>query len=133
MTRDVKIIETAETFIMDSYIQLAPDNKELIEVSVALNGENKANQKITIAIPEAEIEATCTSNEQGIAKTTIKAKNLKLWSSESPKLYDVNLNLNGEILSDKIGFRTLNYELRGEFGFRFTFGSIYNNVINERF
>jgi len=133
LTRDVKIIETAETFIMDSYIQLAPDNKELIEVSVALNGENKANQKITIAIPEAEIEATCTSNEQGIAKTTIKAKNLKLWSSESPKLYDVNLNLNGEILSDKIGFRTLNYELRGEFGFRFTFGSIYNNVINERF
>ena len=25
------------------------------------------------------------------------------------------------------------YEIAGEFGFRFTFGSIYNNVVNERF
>ena len=25
------------------------------------------------------------------------------------------------------------YEIRGDLGFRFTFGSIYNNVVNERF
>ena len=25
------------------------------------------------------------------------------------------------------------YEIHGQIGFRFTFGSIYNNVVNERF
>jgi hypothetical protein len=25
------------------------------------------------------------------------------------------------------------YEIAGQFGFRFTFGSIFNNVVNERF
>ena len=107
LTRDVKIIDVPATFIQDSYIQLAVDNKELIEVSVTLNGANKANQQVTIEIPEAKISATCISNDEGIASTTIEAKNLSLWSCETPKLYDVNLVVNGNTLSDKIGFRTL--------------------------
>lgn len=107
ITRDVKIVDVAETFIQDYYIQLAPDNAEMIEVSVTLNGSAKANQEIKIEIPEAKISETLTTNENGVATGTIKAKKLQLWSPDSPKLYLVNLTHEGQMLSDKIGFRTV--------------------------
>jgi beta-glucuronidase len=111
ITRDVKIIEVAETFIQDYYIQLAKGNEGQIEAAVTLNGPDRANQDITIEIPGAKTTATFTTNNEGIGKTTIRVKNLKLWSPESPTLYIVNLVNNGHKMSDRIGFRTL--ETRG--------------------
>lgn len=110
LTRDVKIVEVQETFIQDYYIQLANNRTDQIEVTVILNGTGKANQTIAIEIPEANISSTCTTNSEGIAETLINAKNLKLWSPESPYLYDVKLALNGKDLPDRIGFRTLKTE-----------------------
>lgn len=107
ITRDVEIVNVAETFVQDYYIQLAPDNAGLIDVSLTLNGADKANQKVTIEIPEAKLSATFTTNENGMATGSIKAKKLQLWSPENPKLYAVRLSLNGERLSDQIGFRTI--------------------------
>lgn len=107
ITRDVKIIEVAETFIEDYYIQLAPDNQEEIEVSVTLNGPNKAGQNITVQIPEMKLEAAFTTNGDGIAAGKMKVKKLKLWSSESPYLHEVIISHAGNSLKDQIGFRTL--------------------------
>ncbi len=53
-----------------------------IEVSVILNGAQKASQLVTIEIPETNIKANFTTDSKGKAKTTITAKNLKLWSPE---------------------------------------------------
>ena len=110
LTRDVKIVEVAGTFIQDYYVQLAKNNPNLIEVSVILNGAQKAGQTVTIEIPEANIKANCTTDSEGKAKTTIAAKNLKLWSPENPYLYEVKLTHNNNAMSDKIGFRTLKTE-----------------------
>ncbi len=107
LTRDVKIVEVASTFIQDYYIQLSKNNANLIEVSVILNGAEKANQLVTIEIPEANIKASCTTDSEGKAKTTVPVKNLKLWSPENPYLYEVKLIHNNNVLADKIGFRTL--------------------------
>ena len=107
LTRDVKIVEVAGTFIQDYYIQLAPDDSKSIEVSITLNGINKANQIVTIEIPGANINVRCTSDTEGKAKTTIAVKNLTLWSPDNPYLYDVILTHDKNILTDKIGFRTL--------------------------
>jgi len=107
LTRDVKIVEVANTFIQDYYVQLAKNDKNTIEVSVILNGDKKANQPVTLEIPEANIRATCTTDSEGKAKTTITAKNLKFWSPENPNLYEVKLIHNNNVLTDKIGFRTL--------------------------
>jgi len=107
LTRDVKIVEVAGTFIQDYYIQLAPNDSKNIEVSVTLNGVKKANQTVTIEIPGANINAKCTSDSEGKAKTTIAAKNLKLWSPDNPYLYEVILTHDKNILTDKVGFRTL--------------------------
>ena len=107
LTRDVKIIEVADTFIRDYYIQLTDNDPNNIEVSVILNGDEKANQTVTIEIPEANINAKCTTDSEGKAKTSIAVKNLKLWSPENPCLYEVKLTHNNNILTDKIGFRTI--------------------------
>lgn len=107
LTRDVKIVEVASTFIQDYYILLAKNNPNLIEVSVILNGKEKAGQKVTVEIPGAKVKADCTTDGEGLAKTTIPVKNLNLWSPENPYLYEVNLTHNGQVLTDKIGFRTL--------------------------
>ncbi len=107
LTRDVKIIEVPETFIQDDYIQLAKDKNDELEISVTLNGPGKANREIILDIPEANIKSTLKTNSQGIAKASVSAKNLNLWSPQTPYLYEVNLVLNENVLQDKIGFRTL--------------------------
>ena len=107
LTRDVEIVEVAGTFIQDYYIQLADNDSKKIEVSVILNGAEKANQTLTVEIPEANLKVNCTTDSEGKAKTTVAVKNLKLWSPENPYLYEIKLTHNGNILPDKIGFRTL--------------------------
>jgi beta-glucuronidase len=110
ITRDVKIIEVPETFIQDYYVQLAPNNTELIEVSITLNGKNKSGQQVTLDIPSAGVSAPFTTNPDGVAKGTVKVKDLALWSPESPKLHQVHLKLNGQTLTENIGFRTVKVE-----------------------
>jgi beta-glucuronidase len=107
LTRDVKIVEVAGTFIQDFYIQLTDNDQKNIDVSVILNGNENANQTIMIEIPEVNLKAFCTSDSEGKAKTTIPVKNLRLWSPENPYLYEVKLTHNNKVLTDKIGFRTI--------------------------
>ncbi|MBN1893974.1 beta-glucuronidase [bacterium] len=110
LTRDVSIIDVPETFIQDYFIQLSPDDRDRIDVSVTLNGKNKAGQTVRIEIPEAKIKAVCTTDDQGVAASRVRVKNLKLWNPEKPYLYDVNLIHQNHILTDRIGFRTLKTE-----------------------
>lgn len=107
LTRDVKIVEVSETFVQDYYVQLAPDNKNQIDVSVTLNGANKANQTVVVEIPEAKIKTTVTTNAEGVGVAKIKAGKLKLWHPENAYLYDVHIVYQKDVLSDRIGFRTL--------------------------
>lgn len=65
-------------------------------------------------------------------------KNLSVFSRiESQVVHDQLYLPKGDASLEDILLRrrklATTYEIRGEFGFRFTFGSIYNNVVNERF
>ncbi|WP_044118109.1 glycoside hydrolase family 2 protein [Alkaliflexus imshenetskii] len=107
ITRDVKIVEVAETFIQDYFVQLAPDNSELIQISVRLNGDEIAGQTVSIDIPEAKIKVNVVTDENGLATTQVRARKLNLWHPENPYLYDVNIVHNDNVLHDRIGFRTI--------------------------
>jgi beta-glucuronidase len=107
ITRDVRIVDLPETFIQDYYIQLANGNDEELEVWVTLNGPGRANQEVTLEIPEAKTAAIFTTDSNGKAKATIRIKNFRLWSPESPTLYPVKLIHKGHTLTDRIGFRTI--------------------------
>jgi beta-glucuronidase len=109
LTRGVSLVEVPETFIEDSFVQLAKGSTDEIAGWVKLNGSARPEQ-VTFEIPEAGIRQIVTTNADGFAEFKFPVK-LKLWSPEDPKLYRVSLSGAGDSIEDEIGFRTI--ETRG--------------------
>ena len=109
LTRDVKLIETPQTFVNDYMIQLQKGSHNRIAGGVKLSGD-KLNQKITVRIPEAGVSRSFTTDAFGVAAIDFTA-DLKLWSPEDPKLYDVVIEAETDQVHDRIGFRSI--ETRG--------------------
>jgi beta-glucuronidase len=109
LTREVRLIETPATFIHDYLVQLQKGSRQRVSGWVKLAGE-KFNQRVTIRIPEAGISKTFTTDSSGLAAIDFNA-DLKLWSPENPKLYDVSIEAETDHVRDQIGFRSI--ETRG--------------------
>ena len=109
LTRDVKIIETPQTFVNDYMVQLQKGSRDRVTGWVKLDGE-RLNQKVTVRIPEAGVNRSFTTNAGGTATLDFTA-DLKLWSPESPKLYDVFIEAETDQVREQLGFRSI--ETRG--------------------
>jgi beta-glucuronidase len=109
LTRDVKLIETSATFVNDYFIQLQKGSRNHVTGWVKLAGE-KLNQAVTIRIPEAGFTKSFATDARGFALIDFTA-DLKLWSPESPKLYEVAIEAETDQVRDLIGFRSI--ETRG--------------------
>jgi len=109
LTRDVRLIETPRTFVNDYFIQLQKGSRNHITGWVKLAGD-KLNQQLTIRIPEAGFSRSFTADTRGLAAIDFSA-DLKLWSPEDPKLYDVSIEAETDQVRDRIGFRSI--ETRG--------------------
>ena len=105
LTRNVKLVETPATFVHDYSIQLQQGSRDRISGFVKLSGD-KLNQKITVRIPEAGIGKSFTTDRNGVAAIDFNA-DLKLWSPDNPKLYDVIIETETDRITDQIGFRTI--------------------------
>lgn len=105
ITREVLLVDVPEVFINDYLIQLEKGKYDHITGWIKLN-QTKANEVITIDIPELEVKETFVTDQQGMAKISIHAKP-GLWSPENPKLYDVILSGKNEEIKDQIGFRQI--------------------------
>lgn len=108
ITRDVMIAEVGETHINDYLVQLDKDNWQHISGWVSLN-KGTAGKEISISIPELKVDQKVTTDTNGKANISIKAKPV-LWSPENPKLYDVRIACDGEVITDQIGFRCISTE-----------------------
>jgi beta-glucuronidase len=109
LTRDVKLVETPNTFVHDYLIQLQKGSRDRISGWVKLTGD-KLSQRITVRIPEAGISKSFTTDASGLAAIDFNA-DLKLWSPDNPKLYDVTIEAETDQVRDQIGFRSI--ETRG--------------------
>ncbi len=109
ITRDVMFAEVPETYIEDYLVQLDKENRGNITGWVKLNSALEG-ETVTVEIPELKIKKQLTTGKDGKAFFETKAKPV-LWSPENPKLYDVVVTRDGEQISDRIGFRTI--ETRG--------------------
>jgi beta-glucuronidase len=109
LTRDVSMIEVPETYIQDYWVQLAKGSLNEVEGWVKLSGAS-APQQVSLEISEAGIKQQITTDAKGYGHFRFAA-NLKLWSPEDPKLYEVALSAAGDSLRDQIGFRSV--ESRG--------------------
>jgi beta-glucuronidase len=110
LTRDVKLIEMPNTFINDYMVQLQKGSRDRVNGWVKLSGDNVSGQRITIRIPEAGISKSFTTDARGFTAIDFNA-DLKLWSPEDPKLYDVTIESETDRVTDQIGFRSI--ETRG--------------------
>ena len=109
LTRDVRLVETRETFVKDYMVQLQRGSRNRITGWVKLDGD-KLNQEITVRIAEAGITKTFRTGANGIATIDFTA-DLELWSPANPKLYDVFIKAETDGMHELIGFRSI--ETRG--------------------
>ena len=100
------MVSTPKEYINDYKVQLAKDNKKLIEGFVKVEGIN-STQDVVVEIPELKIKSTFQTDNQGLVKFNIPVKKLTYWSPDSPKLYDVKITSKLDEVHDKIGFRTI--------------------------
>ena len=110
ITRDVLLVDVEPVYIEDYNLQLASLEGRLLSFSVQLN-KPLSGQQITLSIPELEIKKTLTTDAEGKAALSMKAKPI-LWSPATPKLYQVDIQLGSESIRDEIGFRII--ETRGK-------------------
>ena len=118
ITRDVLLVSVPETYIDDYSLCLAVSpqgknpKKRTLNFSLALN-EPKSGQKVTVSIPELKVKQKFITDDQGSINAQFSVLNslLKLWSPETPKLYNVEISRGNEVIKDEIGFRTI--ETRG--------------------
>ena len=110
ITRDVLLIDLASTYIDNYSLQLASLEGRRLTFSVQLN-KAEAGRKVTLSIPELKVKKTVVTDADGTAAIGMKAKP-QLWTPQNPKLYKVQLEMDGATIDDEIGFRTI--ETRGK-------------------
>src|SRR5664279_1718455 len=105
ITRSVQLIETGNSFIEDYFIQLKKHSSSEVLGWVKING-NRASQNIRIQIPELKVNYQARSNEDGLAPVNFQAP-FKLWSPQTPKIYQVIIQSATDTITDGIGFRNI--------------------------
>jgi beta-glucuronidase len=110
ITRSVSLITAPETFVDDAWLRLRRDGR--IAATVQLNGGARAGAPVRVRVPGLNLAMSGTTDAQGRWTGTAAApRGLKRWSPESPTLYDVSFEAGGDVLPDRVGFRTV--EVRG--------------------
>ena len=112
ITRDVKVVRINPVYLEDYNLQLqkveAKAKYRTINFTAQLN-KKEAGHKVVVNIPELKLEQQLTTDAEGKVSTSlqISSKKLSLWSPENPKLYQVQLSVDANRLTDEIGFRTI--------------------------
>jgi len=102
---DVYILETPKKFIQNAYLQLNPENFSEALFKVEMNQE-LSGQRIVLEIPELQFKDEFITNTAGFIRESLKIAP-QLWSPDDPKLYEVIISTDQEIISDEIGFRSI--------------------------
>jgi beta-glucuronidase len=111
ITRSIRLVTVPETFVDDAFVRLGKDGR--IAVSAHLLGPQAANLPIRLAIPALGATLDGKTDGNGDWSATLPApRGLKLWSPESPALYDVEIRAGADRFADRIGFRTI--EVQGD-------------------
>ena len=112
ITRDVKLVKVPMVYMEDYNLQLtkAAKNAKVREIAFSAKlSAKEADHKVVVYIPELKLEKQFTTDAEGRVSGTLKvsSKKLQLWNPENPKLYDVRISLDTNMLADEIGFRTI--------------------------
>ncbi len=116
ITRDVLLISVEPNYVENYKLSLDttdPVKKNIRQIHFsAKTNKAEAGHTITVNIPELKISRQLTTDSNGTVSATMQAKNLQLWSPDTPKRYCVEVSMGDETITDSIGFRTV--EARGK-------------------
>jgi beta-glucuronidase len=107
ITRDIILLETPANFIRDYFIHFDPEDKNQLKGFVKLSGNDIADKKVSLTIPEIGLNHELITNEQGFAPLRVKLEAITYWSVENPKLYEVIFKTEEDEINDQIGFRSI--------------------------
>ena len=110
LTRAVSLIEVPEVFIDQNDLHLGRTEGSLIDGWVHVES-GEPGTKVEVEIPELGARTSSVAGEDGRATIHLAVQGLERWSSETPKLYKVQLRAGQDAIEDLIGFRTV--ETRG--------------------
>jgi beta-glucuronidase len=105
ITRDVSLITLSSNYIAAYKVQLSKNKMDQIEGYVQLS--DKSAEVVTLNIPELHIKQVIKTDVTGNAKFSIPVRNVKYWTPENPKLYEISLQHAADEVSDRIGLRTI--------------------------
>lgn len=106
ITRDIRLVETAPTYVDDAWVRLTGDGA--LAVDAQLDGTDAGKQAITLAIPELGVSLTGRTDALGHWHASVAAPTAMIrWSPDRPRLYDVAIVAGQDRWRDRIGFRTL--------------------------
>ena len=105
ITRDVCLVDVAPVYLENYSLQLDRNDAGLLHFRAWLNQAAKG-ERMQLCIPELHVNKVLVSDAQGRFSWDFRA-NPQRWCPETPKLYSVDLILNGESMQDQIGFRTI--------------------------
>ncbi|NTE65145.1 beta-glucuronidase [Agrobacterium tumefaciens] len=109
ITRAVRLLEVPPTFIRRQTTRLREDGQ--IEFSVLLDGSAASKATVSASISELGLTATGTADVDGLAVLVASAEGVERWSPTTPKLYEVQIEACGDLVSDMVGLRTI--QVRG--------------------
>lgn len=104
ITRDVYFVEVPEVHIQDYSIALQKDSRT--EVVGWIQVKAATPTPVTLEIPELNWKREWLAVD-GRVNFSDSIPGLQLWSPEKPRLYRVVVSVQGEKLSDRIGFRDI--------------------------
>lgn len=106
ITRDVLLVEVPPVYIKQYKIQLKKNQPNILSGYLEMDGLQQPVE-VSIDIPELNIKHKIQVSNQTQIPFEIKVNNLKYWSPENPKRYEVNIQTPYEKLTDLIGFRSI--------------------------
>ena len=106
ITRPVHLVEVPATFVANYSLALQQDGS--IAFKATLDGERKG-QAVRLRIPALGIDERLRAGRgDDHVEAFIRPEGpLRLWSPDSPYLYEVEVESGGEVIRDRIGLRTI--------------------------
>ncbi|HEY9510059.1 MAG TPA: glycoside hydrolase family 2 TIM barrel-domain containing protein [Verrucomicrobiae bacterium] len=106
ITRDVTLVTVPQQFIADHRVSLESETSHSISGWVQI-ANAAAGETVEVSIPELKQNLSVQTDAAGRAKFHFVPEQLKLWSPETPKLYEVRIVHGEESVSERVGFRTV--------------------------
>lgn len=107
ITRSVSLITVPETHIEDYWVRLTRDGR----IAATMQVRGGQAQVLRVRIPALGTTIPVRCDAQACTGSIAAPRGLRRWSPESPTLYDVEIEADGDTVHERIGFRTI--EVRG--------------------